>query len=76
MKSPILKKSLPHLIAVAVFLVVAVVYCRPALEGKVVFQSDMLQWKGMAQQSMEYKEKFGHYPLWSESAFGDRKSVV
>ena len=70
MKSPILKKSLPHLIAVAVFLVVAVVYCRPALEGKVVFQSDMLQWKGMAQQSMEYKEKFGHYPLWSESAFG------
>ncbi|GGA85731.1 YfhO family protein [Puia dinghuensis] len=69
MNSSILKKALPHLIAIVVFLVVAVVYCRPALEGKVVYQSDMLQWKGMAQQSMEYKAKYGHYPLWSESAF-------
>lgn len=24
----------------------------------------------MAQQSFEYKEKYGHFPLWSESAFG------
>jgi len=70
MNSPVLKKMLPHGIAVAVFLIVAVVYCRPALEGKVVFQSDMVQWKQMAQQSMEFKEKHGHYPLWTESAFG------
>jgi len=64
------KKVLPHVIAIVVFLVVAVVYCRPALEGKVVNQSDMLQYKGMAQQSKEYKEKHGHYPLWIENAFG------
>ena len=70
MNSPILKKALPHLIAIAVFLLIAIVYCRPALEGKVVFQSDMLQWKGMAQQSMEFKEKHGHFPLWTEGAFG------
>jgi len=70
MNSTVLKKALPHLIAILVFLIVAVVYCRPALEGKVVAQSDMLQYKGMAQQSFEYKEKYGHYPLWSESAFG------
>jgi Bacterial membrane protein YfhO len=70
MNVPFLKKALPHIIAVFLFLIVAVVYCRPALEGKVVFQSDMLQWKGMAQQSFDYKEKHGHFPLWSESAFG------
>jgi hypothetical protein len=70
MKSPLLKKALPHLIAIAVFLVIAVVYCRPALEGKVFYQTDMLQWKGMAQQSMEYKEKHGHFPLWTGSSFG------
>jgi hypothetical protein len=69
MNSTVLKKALPHIIAILVFLIVAVVYCRPALEGKVVFQSDMLQYKGMAQQSFEYKEKYGHYPLWSESSF-------
>jgi hypothetical protein len=65
----VLKKALPHLIAIAAFLIVAVVYCRPALEGKVVGQSDIEQWKAMAQQSNEYKARNGHFPLWTESAF-------
>src|ERR1700755_2683220 len=69
MNSKILKKALPHLIAIGVFLIIAVVYCRPALEGKVVFQSDMLQWKGMAQQSLDLREKTGQFPKWTESAF-------
>ncbi|MBS1665465.1 MAG: YfhO family protein [Bacteroidetes bacterium] len=69
MNSTVLKKALPHIIAVLIFLIVAVVYCRPALEGKVIFQSDMLQYKGMAQQATEWKEKTGHYPLWVENAF-------
>ena len=38
MKSSFLKKALPHVIAIVLFLIVAVVYCRPALEGKVVNQ--------------------------------------
>jgi len=37
MNSPFLKKALPHIIAIIVFLVVAIVYCKPALEGKVVY---------------------------------------
>ncbi len=69
MNSTFLKKALPHIIAVAVFLIVAVVYCRPTFQGKVVSQSDVLQWKEMAQQSFEYKDKFGHFPLWTESTF-------
>jgi hypothetical protein len=69
MKSPFFKKALPHLIAIVLFLVVAIVYCRPALEGKVVNQSDVTQWKEMARQSFEYKEKYGRFPLWIESAF-------
>ncbi len=70
MNSPLLKKALPHIIAIGVFLIVAVVYCRPALQGKVVNQSDVQQYKAMAQQSFEYKEKYGHFPLWTESSFG------
>jgi Bacterial membrane protein YfhO len=69
MNSPFLKKALPHLIAIIVFLLVAIVYCKPALEGKVVHQADVLGYKGMAQQSVEYKEKNGHFPLWTESTF-------
>src|ERR1700678_820692 len=69
MNATFLKKALPHIIAIAVFLIVAVIYCRPAVEGKVLGQSDVQQWKGMAQQSFENKEKHEHFPLWTESAF-------
>jgi hypothetical protein len=69
LKSPFLKKALPHFIAIVVFLVVAIIYCRPALQGKVVNQSDVTQYKEMARQSFEYKAKYGHFPLWIESAF-------
>ncbi len=64
------KAIIPHLIAIGVFLVVALVYCKPALEGKVLQQSDIIHWKGMAQSSFEYKETHGHFPLWTNSMFG------
>ncbi len=64
------KNLLPHLIAIVAFVIVAAIYCKPALEGKVLSQSDVIQWKAMAQQSFEYKEKHGHFPLWTNSMFG------
>src|SRR5579862_1612643 len=69
MNSSLIKKILPHLIAIGVFLIVAIVYCKPVFDGKVISQSDVIHWRAMAQQSIEYKEKNGHYPLWTESAF-------
>lgn len=60
---------LPHLIAVVVFLIAALIFCSPALSGKVISQSDVVHWKGMAQNLFEYKDKFGHYPLWTTSMF-------
>jgi hypothetical protein len=69
MKNLNFKKILPHLIAVIIFLIVAVIYCKPALQGKVVQQSDIQGWRGMAQQSFEFKDKYGHYPLWTNSMF-------
>ncbi|MEO6948420.1 MAG: hypothetical protein ABI123_02225 [Ginsengibacter sp.] len=69
MKNINFKKLLPHLIAVIVFLLVAIVYCKPALQGEVVAQHDIQGWRGMAQQSFEFKEKQGHFPLWTNSMF-------
>ncbi|HJU45127.1 MAG TPA: hypothetical protein VJ647_00005, partial [Chitinophagaceae bacterium] len=69
MAQTIFKKLLPHLIAIVTFLLIALIYCRPALEGKVLQQSDIVHWKGMAQNSFEYKEKNGHFPLWNTSLF-------
>src|SRR5450432_2841715 len=63
------QKAWPHITIIIVFIIVAAVYCKPALEGKVLQQTDIVHWKGVAQQSFEYKEKYGHFPLWSNSMF-------
>lgn len=63
------KKLLPHAIAIVIFLVVALIYCKPVLEGKVIAQHDVTQWKGAFQQSEVYKETHGRYPLWTNSLF-------
>ena len=60
---------LPHAIAVVVFLLIAIVYCKPAFDGKVLQQQDVTQWKAMAQNSFQYKETHGHFPLWTEGMF-------
>lgn len=85
MNTGLLKKLVPHGIAVVVFLLVAVVYCRPVLEGKVLQQHDATQWRAMAQNSFQYKETHGHFPLWTTSMFSgmpayqiamDQKTIV
>jgi len=64
------KKIVPHVIAVVIFALVAIVYCKPSLQGKVLNQHDSQGWKGMAQQSFEVREKTGKFPLWTNSMFG------
>lgn len=63
------KPLLPHIFAVAVFLIVALVYCKPVLEGKVLQQGDITQWRGMAQDAYNYKENHGEMPLWTNGMF-------
>lgn len=70
MNSGLFKKLLPHIIAIAVFLVITVIFCKPALQGNVLSQHDIIGWKGMSQNSFEYKEKHGHFPLWNPNLFG------
>ena len=71
MKNLNVKKILPHVIAIVVFLLVAVIFCKPALEpGVVMQQSDYTQADAMKHQSVLYKEVHGTYPLWVTSMFG------
>ncbi|MFY7964280.1 MAG: YfhO family protein [Chitinophagaceae bacterium] len=63
------KSMLPHAVAIAIFAIVAIIYCKPAFDGKVLQQSDTTQWKAMAQSSFKYKEQHGHFPLWINSMF-------
>lgn len=63
------QKALPHLIAVITFLLLSIYLTKPALEGRVVQQHDVIQWKAMAQQSFEFEKKYGHLPKWTNSLF-------
>ena len=63
------KKLIPHVLVLLGFLLVAVIFCKPVLDGQVLNQHDIVGWKGMAQNSFEYKEKNGHFPLWNTNLF-------
>lgn len=65
----LVKILLPHLTAVLIFLLIAVIYCHPALEGKVLTQHDITHWKGSVQQSVIYSQSHDQYPLWTNSVF-------
>jgi hypothetical protein len=65
------KQLLPHLAAIAVFILVAVIYCKPALEGQVLQQSDIIHWKGMSKDIQDYRDTHdGVAPLWTTNMFG------
>ena len=63
------KLFLPHLIAIGVFVLVALLYCKPALQGKVLEQHDVTQWKGMFEDMRKYEETHGNFPLWTNGMF-------
>ena len=69
MKMGLVIYLLPHVVAILIFLIVSVLFCKPVLEGNVLNQHDVLGWKGIAQNSFDYKEKHGHFPLWNSNVF-------
>ena len=69
MNKSLWQRLTPHAIAIGIFFIVSCLYCLPVFKGLVVAQHDVEGWKGMAQQSFEHKEKYGHFPLWTQSMF-------
>ena len=64
------QKLLPHIVAVASFIIISLIYCKPALDGKVLQQSDIVHWKGMSKDIQDYKETHnGVAPLWTVNMF-------
>jgi hypothetical protein len=61
---------LPDLIAVAVFVILSVLFFSPTFEGKVLYQNDMTHVEGGAHELQLYKEKTGEIGMWTNSMFG------
>ncbi|RIW17536.1 hypothetical protein D0X99_05945 [Algoriphagus lacus] len=65
------KDLLPHLLGIVLFYAIVVLYFSPMVfDGKIIFQSDILQWEGSAKAVMDYREKTGEQALWTNSMFG------
>ena len=66
----LLKKSLPHLLILLGFVLIALINFNPVLQGKQIYQSDIVQYIGMSKQQKEFKAKTGEETYWTNSAFG------
>ncbi|MBE0651813.1 MAG: YfhO family protein [Bacteroidales bacterium] len=70
MNKNLLKKPLPYIMALAIFLTITLVYFSPIFEGKMLKQHDIAMFKGMSQEIVDFRAKTGHEPLWTNSMFG------
>lgn len=66
----IFKRFLPHFVVLLLFAGVAVTYFSPVLEGKVIYQSDIVQYIGMANQQKEHAKIHSEETYWTNAAFG------
>lgn len=65
-----LKKFTPHILAIVVFAIITVIQFNPLLKGKVINQSDIVQFRGMSKEATDYRNTHHEEPLWTNSMFG------
>ena len=59
-----------HFLPLIIFVLIAIIYMYPNLSGKQISQSDVIQHKGGAKEIIDFREKTGKEPLWTNSMFG------
>lgn len=64
------KKFLPHIFVLIGFVVVSLAYFSPVLQGKAIYQNDIVQFIGMSKQQTDFKAATGEETYWTNSAFG------
>ncbi len=65
-----LSKVYPHLLAFVSFIIIALLYFYPVLQGQKIYQSDIVQYTGMAKEQIDFRAKEDTEPYWTNSAFG------
>lgn len=65
-----IKNAIRYLITIATFILISVAYFSPILEGKKIFQSDIMQFTGMAKEINDFRSEKNAEPYWTNAAFG------
>ena len=69
MKTLELKKLIPHVSAVVLFVLISLIYLSPVLEGKKIDQQDIRQFTGMSKEIVDHRAEYDEEPLWTNSMF-------
>lgn len=64
-----LKKALPHVVAIIIFMSIAAMFFAPQYEGKALRQGDMVQVYGMGRDIVLHKEAYDEHPQWAGNMF-------
>src|SRR4051812_7666284 len=64
------KKLLPHIYLILGFAALSLLYCYPALQGKVLSQHDNVSWRAMYHEAKAYHDSSGINSLWTNNMFG------
>ena len=65
-----IQKLYPHFLAFAGFIIIALIYFYPVLQGKKIYQSDIIQYTAMAKEQNDFRANENAEPYWTNSAFG------
>ncbi|MCF0167761.1 MAG: hypothetical protein HUJ93_03830 [Bacteroidales bacterium] len=63
------KNIFPLIVIVAVFVIAAIVYCKPVLKGMVIGTGDHINGFSAVQESLRYTEQTGNYSWWNGAVF-------
>lgn len=58
-----------HIGSILFFVIITTIFFLPQFQGKELRQGDQIQWKGMAQETIEYHDKSGNDVAWCGSMF-------
>ncbi|WP_291130641.1 YfhO family protein [Flavobacterium sp. UBA7682] len=65
-----LQKFYPHFLAIFGFIIISLIYFYPVLQGKKIYQSDIVQYTGMAKEQNNFRAEYNAEPFWTNAAFG------
>ena len=64
-----IKKLIPAIVAIIIFIVASVMYFHPVLKGQKIPQSDITQFQGMAKEINDFRAENDAEPYWTGASF-------
>jgi hypothetical protein len=66
----LLKKLFPHLVVIGIFFAITLIYFSSVIfGGKEIFQEDVMRYKGISREIIDFRKKYGEEPFWTNALF-------